>query len=90
MGSAEQLPFGSNIVEAAEEKLPEASGLFDLANHRFDNLFPQPVPSSLTTALDLDCHRDHSRLLLETPPGFGLVAVAATSAGDVGVDTSIG
>jgi hypothetical protein len=91
MGCAEQRPFVSKVVEAAEEKLSEASGLFDLANYRFDNLFPQPVPTSITTALDLDRHRHHPRLLFESPPGgFGLVTVTATSAGDVGADASFG
>jgi hypothetical protein len=39
MGRAEQCPFGSNIIETSEEKLPEASGLFDLTNDWFDDLF---------------------------------------------------
>jgi hypothetical protein len=39
MGSADQGPFALNLVETAEEKLPEPSRLFDLTEDGFDNLF---------------------------------------------------
>ena len=37
---AHQRPFTLHLVESAQQELPEAAGLFDLANDRFDDPFP--------------------------------------------------
>jgi putative transposase len=39
MGHADHGPFGTNFLDAAQQKLAEASGLFDLPEHRLDDLF---------------------------------------------------
>ena len=39
MGQAHEFPFGLDIFQAAGQELAEASRLFHLAEHRFDNVF---------------------------------------------------
>src|SRR5260370_4627885 len=43
---ADHRPLGSDLVEAAQEELAEASGVFDLAEHRFDDLLSQAVAAT--------------------------------------------
>lgn len=38
MGSAEQCPFVPDLVEAAEEELPESPGVLHLAEYRLNGL----------------------------------------------------
>jgi len=38
VSGADQRPFGSHFVDAAQEELAEAPRLFDLAEDRFDDL----------------------------------------------------
>ena len=39
MGGAEHGPFTGNLFDASEEELAEASGLFDVSEDGFDDLF---------------------------------------------------
>src|ERR1700757_1302403 len=46
MDSADHRPFASDLVEAPQQELPEASGMFDLPEHRLNDLFAQPVAAA--------------------------------------------
>src|SRR5579863_9964346 len=53
---ADHRPFASDLVEAPQQELPEASGMFDLPEHRLDDLFAQPIAAAATGPLKLDRH----------------------------------
>src|SRR5580692_12901899 len=53
---ADHRPLGSDLVEAAQEELPEASGMFDLAEHRFDDLLSEAVAAAPAGALEFCRH----------------------------------
>src|ERR1700732_5385998 len=54
--SADHRPLGSDLVEAAKEERAEASGVFDLAEHRFDDLLSQAVAATPAGALEFCRH----------------------------------
>src|ERR1700722_4554593 len=62
---ADHRPLSSDLVEAAQEELAEASGVFDLAEHRFDDLFSQAVSAAPAGALEF-CR--HGRLARASRP----------------------
>src|SRR5687767_5260751 len=43
MGRADQRPFASHLLDPAQQELPEAAGLFDLPQHRFDYGFTSGI-----------------------------------------------
>ena len=49
-------PLAAHVLDAAQEKLAEPAGLFDLPEYRLDNLFAQPVGALMATGLDLRAH----------------------------------
>src|SRR5579864_1414760 len=53
---ADHRPLRSDLVEAAQEELAEASGVFDLAEHRFDDLLSQAVAAAPTGAPEFCRH----------------------------------
>src|ERR1700751_5979277 len=56
MDSADHRPFASDLVEAPQQELPEASGMFDLPEHRLNDLFAQPVAAAAAGPLELGRH----------------------------------
>ena len=77
MGGADHRPLASDFVEAAQEELPEASGLLDLAEYGFDGLFSEPVAASAAGPLEPIGHGRHQRLVLKLK--FSLRAGQASS-----------
>src|ERR1700739_4467586 len=68
---ADQRPFASDLVEAPQQELPEASGMFDLPEHRLNDLFAQPVSAAAAGPLELGRHGSlarPARLLSRTRP----------------------
>src|SRR5580692_3132376 len=53
---ADHRPLGSDLVETAQEELPEASGMFDLTEDRFDDLLSQAVAAAPAGALEFCRH----------------------------------
>src|ERR1700694_6049182 len=53
---ADHRPLGSDLVEAAEEELAEASGVLDLTEHGFDDLLSQAVAAAPAGALEFCRH----------------------------------
>src|SRR5882672_12882930 len=53
---ADHRPLGFDLFEAAQEELAEAAGVFDLAEHRFDNLLSQAVAAAPAGALEFCRH----------------------------------
>ena len=86
VGGADQGPFEPHLVQAAEQELAKASGLFDLAEHRLDDLFPQSIAAAETAAAETGAHRLQPRPLLAIPTGGGRLSVALPAGGDVGAD----
>ena len=53
VGGADHRPLRSDLVEAAQEELAKAAGMFDLAEQRFDDLLSQAVAAAPAGALEL-------------------------------------
>jgi hypothetical protein len=53
---ADHRPLRSDLVEAAQEELAEASGMFDLAEHGFDDLLSQAIAAAPAGALEFCRH----------------------------------
>ena len=61
MGGADHGPLGAYHLETAQQELAEATGLFDLPEHRLGKLLAQPVGTFVTAGLDLRAHRLDTR-----------------------------
>ena len=61
VSGADHCPFGSDLFEAAEQELAEASGIFDLAEHGFDDLLSQTIPTAPPGELELVRHGGFAR-----------------------------
>src|SRR5260370_14569504 len=74
---ADHRPLGSDLVEAAQEELAEASGMLDLAEHRFDDLLSQAVAAAPARALEFCRHGGLARAFAPlSPPGGTPLALA--------------
>src|SRR5258708_39912152 len=88
---ADHRPLGSDLVEAAQEELAEASGMLDLAEHRFDDLLSQAVAAAPAGALEFCRHGGLARAFgpLSRPGGIRL-AVARPTGGQITGDPTAG
>ena len=85
---AEHRPFVFHLVKASEQELPEASGVFDLAENGLDDLFAQAIPTSPFSASEFDRHGGDARsFLAPVSAGLGL-RVASAAGGDIGSDAA--
>src|SRR5258708_8514740 len=82
---ADHRPLGSDLVEAAQEELAEASGMLDLAEHRFDDLLSQAVAAAPAGALEFCCHGGLARAFgpASRTGGMGL-AMACPAGSQIG------
>ena len=78
---ADHRPLGSDLVETAQEELPEASGMFDLAEHRFDYLLSEAVAAAPTGALEFCRHGGLARSFGPTARTAGMRLAMACPAG---------
>src|SRR5258708_9110916 len=79
---ADHRPLGSDLVEAAQEELAEASGMLDLAEHRFDDLLSQAVAAAPAGALEFCRHGGLARAFgPASRPGGTRLAVARPTRG---------
>ena len=81
VGEAYEAPFGGNRLDAAQQELAEAARLLDLAEHRFGQLFPQPVRAGMAAGLDLLAHGGDAGAA-----AFSRAGVLGPSRRDIGVD----
>jgi hypothetical protein len=78
--------LGTHCLDATQQELAEASCLFDLSEHRLDDLFSQPVPAAPSRLLELVSHG-----LRQWPAGPALVVVGVLGpprgnvAGDIAI-----
>ena len=73
-----------HLLPPSQEKLPEAAGLLDLAEHRFHHQFAQPVAAAKAPASEFPVHGpDPGRGAL---PSGGGRAMRGTPGGDGGPD----
>src|SRR5271165_4538986 len=88
---ADHRPLGSDLVEAAQEELAEASGMFDLAEHRFDDLLSQAVAAAPAGALEFCRHGGLARSFgpASRAGGMGL-AMACPAGSEVSGDAAAG
>ena len=56
MGGAEHCPFVGYLFDAAEEELAKASGVLDVSEDGFDDMFAQPVATSVAALPDPGAH----------------------------------
>jgi Transposase domain (DUF772) len=61
VGGADQRPFAVHFVDATQQELPEASGLLDLSEDRFDDLFSEAIAAAVRGAFDRGPHRLYQR-----------------------------
>src|ERR1700686_1580475 len=81
---ADHRPLGSDLVEAAQEELAEASGMLDLAEHRFDDLLSQAVAAAPAGALEFCRHGGLARAFgPSSRPGGIRLAVARPTGGQI-------
>src|SRR5258707_15619896 len=79
---ADHRPLGSDLLEAAQEELAEASGMLDLAEHRFDDLLSQAVAAAPAGALEFCRHGGLARAFgPASRPGGIRLAVAGPTGG---------
>src|ERR1700682_3637646 len=72
MGGAEHCPFVGYLFDAAEEELAKASGVLDVSEDGFDDMFAQPVATSVAALPDPCAHG------LDQRPALGAAGWAAT------------
>jgi hypothetical protein len=87
VGGADQRPFGPDFLEAAQQELPEPSGLLDLSEHRLDDLLPEPVSASPSGPLQLVPHGLGQRAC-DVP--FDVGGVLGASRCEVSADLALG
>ena len=87
MGPADHGPFGAYFLHAAQQKLAEASGLFDLPEPRLDDLFSQAVAAAVSGAAKFLPHGLGERAA--RPALFAIGALGAPR-GDRGGDIAAG
>src|SRR5215472_14615696 len=93
-GQLEQVVDGTNhrpfaSVEPTQQKLPEPPGLLNLSEHRFENLFAQPIATAPAGALELRRHGSLARSLRPSSrTGCMLLTMAGASRSDIGVDAT--
>jgi hypothetical protein len=89
VGGADERPFDLHFLDAAQQELPEPSCLFDLSEHRLDDLLSQSIATLIACPLELGGHLGDQRA------GSGwlgcggrLGAVFLSPGGDVGFDVA--
>ena len=88
---ADHRPLGSDLVEATEEELAEASCMLDLAEHGLDDLLSEAVATAPTGALELCRHGGLARSFRPTPRTGGMgLAVTCPAGSQIGGDPAAG
>src|SRR5580658_11346305 len=91
VGGADHGPLGSDLVEAAQEELAEASGMFDMAEHRFNDLLSQAVTAAPAGELEFSGHGGLARSFGPAPrTGSMFLAVACPARSQIGGDPAAG
>src|SRR5258707_5880818 len=84
MGGAEHCPFVGYLFDAAEEELAKASGVLDVSEDGFDDMFAQPVATSVAALPDPGAHG------LDQRPALGTAGWAAGAAAcDIAADGAV-
>jgi hypothetical protein len=78
---ADHRPLCCDRVEAAKEERAEASGMFDLAEHRFDDLLSQAVAATPAGALEFCRHGGLARAFRPKARPSGICLAVARPAG---------
>src|SRR5579871_43146 len=91
VNGADHRPLGSDLVEAAQEELPEASSMFDMAEHRFDDLLSQAAAAAPAGELEFSCHEGLARSFGPTSRTCAmLLAMACPAGSQIGGDPAAG
>jgi len=87
MGGADDRPLASDLIEASQQQLPEASGVLDLTEHGLDDLLAQPIAAASPGSFELERHGGDARTA--APSAFAarvVLAVPHAAGSDEGVD----
>src|SRR5215204_2376105 len=91
VGGADHRPFASHLIKASKEELSEASGMFDLAKDRLDDLLAQSVAAAPAGTFELSGHSLHARALAPSPFAGGIrLPVLGPARCQVSVDPAAG
>src|SRR5450830_967723 len=80
VGGADDRPLVSDLAEAAHKELAEASSMFDLAEHGFDDLLSQTISAAPPGAFELFGHCGFARAFGPSPRTGGMRLAAARPA----------
>src|SRR6202030_2604438 len=86
MGRADQQPFLFDLVQPAQQELPEPACLLDLPKHRLDCLLAQPIRAVIALAGNLLGHGGEPAALLGFPCSRRRGAVLLPAGRDKPVD----
>src|SRR5580692_8967681 len=86
MGRADQHPFLFDLVQPAQQELPEPACLLDLPKHRLDRLLAQPIRAVIALAGNLLGHGGEPAALLGFPRSRRRGAVLLPAGRDKPVD----
>src|SRR5829696_2551888 len=91
VGGADHRPFASHLIKASKEELSEASGMFDLAKDRLDDLLAQSVAAAPAGTFELSGHSLHARALAPSPFAGGIrLPVLGPARCQISVDPAAG
>ena len=68
MRGTDQSPFAADLIDAAQQELPEAARLFDLSKHGFDDGFATGIDGAACCGHQLAFHPVHRRVRLRYRP----------------------
>src|SRR4029434_9278433 len=91
VGGTDHGPLVSDLGEAAEEELSEASCRLDVTEDRLDDLLAQAVSAAVAGAAQLGGHGGDARSLASAPFAGGIAgAMTGPAGGEIGGDAAPG
>src|SRR5215208_6744145 len=87
VGRADHRPFASDLIKTPEKELSETSGVFDLTEHRLDDLLAQSISAAAPSSFELSRHGGDARS--GTPSALSgrvAAAVACPAWGEKAID----
>src|SRR5437867_3265541 len=86
VGGADHRPFASDLVEAAQQELSEASGLLDLTKDGLDDLLAQAIAAAPAASFELGGHGGNTRAAAPSFATAARIVVPGSAGGDEGID----
>src|SRR4051794_41067858 len=90
VGGADHRPLASDLIEAAQQELSEASGVLDLTKDRLHDLFAQAITAAPAATFELGGHGGNTRAGAPPFATAARVIVPGPAGGDEAVDPAAG